>query len=325
MRVPDSYLDSAMFIGTYVDGKFEPHGTAFAIFIKEEGEVFQHVITARHIIDRISLDEIALRINLAGDDTGCEVVQTKKIDWILAEHTGGDMHIDIAALPSRLSSKKYRILNIDIENDLLKSSDIEKSDFGLGDEVFYVGLLTSYYGKERNYPMVRTGTIASAGDEPCQTQIGYVDGFLIEARSIGGTSGSPVWTSIPPMKIVDGEIKKMVGIKPHYFFGMICGTWYTSNPPDGFWEGLKVPLAHIQTGISIVIPGNEIMKVLKMNELVRQRKEVIEEKRTRGSNGFRFTSGNQSLSAEDDASSTRDEILKVMLNTPPTPHKDPAA
>src|SRR5260370_40507944 len=64
---------------------------------------------------------------------------------------------------------------------------------GLGEEVAIVGLFGSHYGKSRNIPIVRIGNIAAMLEEPVFTkEYGYIEAYLIEARSIGGFRGAAV-------------------------------------------------------------------------------------------------------------------------------------
>jgi hypothetical protein len=72
--------------------------------------------------------------------------------------------------------------------DILKKARIE-----VGEEVFLTGLFSNHYGLKRNIPIVRVGNIAALPDEPIETDWGSVDAYLVEMRSIGGLSGSPVF------------------------------------------------------------------------------------------------------------------------------------
>ncbi len=68
------------------------------------------------------------------------------------------------------------------------------NDLGLGDEVFLTGLFHSHHGRQRNIPIVRAGNIAAMPEEKIHTdKFGFIDAYLVEARSIGGISGSPVF------------------------------------------------------------------------------------------------------------------------------------
>jgi len=68
-------------------------------------------------------------------------------------------------------------------------------DIGLGDETFAIGLFRSHYGQQRNMPVIRVGNIAAMPEEPIAAKYGkdFIEGYLVEMRSIAGLSGSPVF------------------------------------------------------------------------------------------------------------------------------------
>ena len=70
---------------------------------------------------------------------------------------------------------------------------LERLHIGIGDETIISGLFTAVPGTTRNIPIVRHGNIAMMPGEQIQTDLGFADVFLVEARSIGGLSGSPVF------------------------------------------------------------------------------------------------------------------------------------
>lgn len=80
---------------------------------------------------------------------------------------------------------------------LLKRHEIDAFRVGPGDDVFVVGRFINSQGKLRNIPSVRFGNIAQMPLKPIEQ--GRVFGefqqesFLVEARSISGFSGSPVF------------------------------------------------------------------------------------------------------------------------------------
>ena len=41
-----------------------------------------------------------------------------------------------------------------------------------GDNLYFIGLMTQYYGNKRNYPVVRRGTLALMTDEDVATPAG---------------------------------------------------------------------------------------------------------------------------------------------------------
>ena len=83
---------------------------------------------------------------------------------------------------------------------LLTDEIIKTRNIGPGDNVYAVGLFSLAIGRERNIPIVRTGHIAIMSKEKIPgIRIGDWRGeaevYVVEARSIGGLSGSPVFCS----------------------------------------------------------------------------------------------------------------------------------
>jgi hypothetical protein len=83
---------------------------------------------------------------------------------------------------------------------LLTEKEWREKDIGPGDEVVYVGRFASHAGKYTNMPSVRFGNISMNPNErepvEYETDSGQKRkqvGFLVEARSRSGYSGSPVF------------------------------------------------------------------------------------------------------------------------------------
>jgi hypothetical protein len=72
---------------------------------------------------------------------------------------------------------------------------MEAEQIGIGNEVAFAGLFVNHHGKKRNEPIVRFGNICGIPSEPVSTKAGDIEAYLVESRSVGGLSGSPVlWT-----------------------------------------------------------------------------------------------------------------------------------
>ena len=67
VRVPDKILSCVVFIGRDDSGPFTAYGTGFLAVKSTGGRLFQHIVTARHVIENINSDCICIRINRKGD------------------------------------------------------------------------------------------------------------------------------------------------------------------------------------------------------------------------------------------------------------------
>lgn len=152
---------------------------------------------------------------------------------------------------------------------------IRSKGIGTGDEVFITGLFIHLAGSARNLPIVRMGNIAMMPDEPVPTRMGLIDAYLIEARSIGGLSGSPAFVR----ETVPG------GIGGFYLLGLMHGHW--DIPPeerdDHVPRADEDAQAKVNMGIAIVVPATKILQVLNHPPLVeirRTRDQELQKQRT---------------------------------------------
>jgi hypothetical protein len=160
---------------------------------------------------------------------------------------------------------------------------IQQREIGIGEELFIVGLFRSHYGNERNRPIVRIGSIAAMADEPVKTgYVGYTDAYLIEAMSIGGLSGSPVFVHIPPIRALQsGEIQAQIGIQ-FYLLGLMHGHFDIQNlNEDSVVEDAPGAMGSINTGIGVVIPVEKIIATVAHPDFQEERRIHITELRKR--------------------------------------------
>src|SRR5262249_39177458 len=77
---------------------------------------------------------------------------------------------------------------------LVTKEEITNRDIGVGDDVIFVGRFMPYDGVEINEPSVRFGNVSMMPKQPIPREDGtHQESFLIEARSLSGYSGSPVF------------------------------------------------------------------------------------------------------------------------------------
>ena len=106
-------------------------------------------------------------------------------------------------------------------------------------------------------------------DEPIPTKKGSIEGYLIEARSIGGLSGSPVFV----------RESVAVGVGAFYLMGLMHGHW--DIPPEDKNDTVDTTDANkaVNMGIAIVVPTRKILEVINREELVDMRNKGDEQLR----------------------------------------------
>lgn len=162
----------------------------------------------------------------------------------------------------------------------------ENRPVGIGDEVFITGLFHFARGSQGNSPIARLGNLAmvphdkiysGANLEEIGRRFGLMDAYLIEARSIGGLSGSPVFirgtidvpnTKADSMKATDAE---------YYLLGAVHGHWDIREKDLNEGALRTEPnVKGVNVGIAIVTPAQKILETLNHEWLKRQRDDFLE-------------------------------------------------
>jgi hypothetical protein len=148
-----------------------------------------------------------------------------------------------------------------------------------------IGLFRNHYGREQNVPIVRAGNIACMRNEPVFTDYaGYIDAYLVEAHSISGLSGSPVFLANHPRVLRSpNDPEKFIhgfhGDRPAlYLMGLMHGHFDIKKlNEDTVVDDERDTTEGINTGIGVVVPVEKIVETIRDHpDLANQRKEVIE-------------------------------------------------
>ena len=197
------------------------------------------------------------------------------------------MGVGFSIPPTQLLAVAVMPVNMQPEADVLAVSlptfldadKMQKSHIGIGDEVFLPGLFVyAPFGTNRTTPILRHGNIAMLPDSQIQIESGFADAYLIEARSIGGISGSPVFvrtTIAVNIGNEDGSANFLVGLgSDFYLLGIAQGHWDIRESDLN-----KVSYVHdsqrgVNLGIGIVVPANKILETINHPELVAMREKA---------------------------------------------------
>ena len=255
--------------------KKEPVATAFFVAVPINGvESVIYAITTRHVINE-SRPYGPLYVRVNTHKGGFCYFKTTQDSWV--GHVSTDVAaIRVALLPVDLDFRPIRL------SMLATDEYVNRNKIGEGDDVFFAGLFTMHPGHERNQPIIRFGNISLMPHEKIAVQMdsrgkaAQIDAYLVEARSWGGQSGSPVFIYYPPdrtpgMTIVGG------GPEPA-LLGLVQGHYDIQQPVsigDMPLKG-KVP---INAGIAVVVPSQKIIELLEGEKLVEERKRIFEESR----------------------------------------------
>jgi hypothetical protein len=286
MLVPDEIRQCVLFLGNKdpKTGQFRPRATAFAVSIHQGTLGFRFLVTAEHNIDAFAKRgwEIYLRSNLKNG--GVREDSWASARWYHHPNVGST---DVAVSTINFHPEeefKTILLRTDGPissqgNGLAGIAEVLKDrNLGVGDEVFLVGLFRSHSGKQRNIPIIRVGNLATMRGEPVATEFcGETDAYLVEARSIGGLSGSPVFIRAPLWQVRDGGNISINQGPQFYLLGLMHGHFDVTSLHEGVVDADEVSPRGINTGIGVVIPVEKILETIDQPELVELRQKAIEE------------------------------------------------
>jgi hypothetical protein len=278
MRIPSQVLKCVGFI-SHDQPTLDYLGTVFIVSVPSvefpEG-CYLHLVTAKHVAELIDPGPFAIGMN-ARD--GSKIILKSGEDMHWWYHPTEKDSVDVAVTPFIPGMFDEYDLDWIPEIILVTNEKIQKENIGLGDETFTVGLFTRFIGTSRFMPIVRTGNIAMMpGDRIPLKGFGKAEAYLIEGRSIGGLSGSPVFvrhTVGIDSKVIEGDRSQMMGLSSRiHLLGLLHGHW---DLPVNFKKAEQAEVVNM--GVAIVIPANKILETLYHPELVKMRQALDEKKR----------------------------------------------
>lgn len=280
--IPNDIRKSVVFI-FYKNGESEYLcGTAFFIAVPLPNVTKQfltYLVTAKHVIKNIEImskknkadGKVYIRLNNNDGDAN-HSLRTEISDW---KFHPIDTSVDAAVLSGTPPHKTFDYRNIPISM-AVTDEFIKKEEIGAGDEVFLAGLFNSHYGKKKNLPIIRTGNIALMPEEKVNTRsFGDLDAYLIEARSLGGLSGSPVFVYLGHMRAKTTGINLGGDGSIFGWLGLMHGHWdIDEDSVDSEIDSTNIVGKSVNMGIGIVVPATKIIEIINSHDFTEQRKRV---------------------------------------------------
>jgi hypothetical protein len=260
MAFPDEIRKCVCFVGYKIaSGEVRLGGTAFwfSRLIEGTDRRFMYLVTARHVIDHIGgmgIAQVLLRLNMK---SGSAVwAQSEVSDWYVHSEPSVDVAVMRAVIPPEVDHVSIG-LEMAVTKELISAEQI-----GIGDEVFVTGLFKHHYGETNNIPIVRVGNIAAMPGEKVKTEQGAIEAYLIEARSIGGLSGSPVFVNLGMVR--HGKFSS-TGKPIFYWMGLVHGHFdVKEGKVDLADETIDdgVSRSSVNTGIAVVDPVDKVVETI---------------------------------------------------------------
>jgi hypothetical protein len=286
VNLTEGALKCVAFLGIKRDGQFEPRATAFFVNYLDGQHYFHHLVTAEHVISGLLSKghDIWLRANLKNGQAR-EIPIGDPADFRFHPNNENDP-TDVAVSPFNpvvADEATGEIVELDVvslalhgKQGFLPTEEFTKRSIMLGAEIAIIGLFRSHYGKNRNVPIVRAGNISALLGEPIYTKYaGYIQAYLIEARSIAGLSGSPVIVIPEPSILLAKGLAGDMG-QGAALLGLMHGHFDVPNLNEDVVADDNEPTRGIHTGIGVVIPLQKIIETIEHPELVAMRKKIID-------------------------------------------------
>ncbi|MFI5004024.1 MAG: hypothetical protein ACHQE6_03325 [Solirubrobacterales bacterium] len=269
MLVPDQMRECACFAFVCVGEETRAVGTAFfASLVVGETESgiptnFPLLITALHVVAKARTTEggdgcVYIRVNTTSG--GAEFVKVEDELWVLPEQA--PLAVDVAVCAWPYGNETYEFKSASIKNWL--TDEVSKAEtVGVGDDLFLTGLFVNHHGKERNVPIVRVGNIATMPGEPVATKLGPMEAYLVEARSVGGLSGSPVFLNLGTFRLDShGNARRREGGLLWYLLGVMHGHWHIPGGETDAVVDDGLSEEYVNMGIAIVTPITKVVGLL---------------------------------------------------------------
>jgi hypothetical protein len=281
VRIPSELFKGIAYIGAVAakDASGRVQGDIFGtgFFVKKSIEQekplsYIYLVTAKHVVKDIGKSEPYIVAN-GSDGSLRQLVHLGPQWW----YHPSDESADVAV---RQVGFQPDLLNFAADvKDFIFPNDVKSGVVVPGDETFTAGYF-SPISSDRMIPIVRHGNIAMLPDEQIQTNQGYRDVYLVEARSIGGISGSPVFVR-PPLRygieMPKGTTAMFDAIGHYKLLGVMHGHWDIDESKKN--ETQIEPNKHgVNMGIGIVVPAIKIIETIMQPGLEELRKKADAER-----------------------------------------------
>jgi hypothetical protein len=249
-------------------------GTGFLLLY--EGGFY--LVTAGHVAHDLGDTGCIARINKKDGTSG--PVEGDFVRWTYHPNYP---NVDVAVVPFGVSAEwGFDFLYLD--QQLLIDANKENDEWlEVGDLCYTVGLFRVLAGEERNLPVVHTGHLARLpGEEEIPIRDPnvpggrlMVDGYLVEAQTLSGLSGAPVFIrrsirlamhASPDAKPGTPETLELVAYKDEV---ALLGIWQAAwEAPAG--EVVAVDRGQqltVPVGMGVVVPAARIVEILELPHL----------------------------------------------------------
>lgn len=285
MRVPDTVLNSVVFLGRDIPGgRPQWSATGFLVGIPASGGgCFTYLVTVAHAADAMEGRDTVVGLNRVGGGT-VDILIPKGTKWWY--HPTERDRVDAAVLPCPLP-EEADFCQVPVAM-FLTDEAASDNHIGPGDVTFCPGLFRRMAGRERYLPVVRTGNVAMMPTETLpgvsfRRNVTDMEAYLIEARSMSGFSGSPVFvrgTASLTMNVTTptGPTIRSVVVQTTssiYLMGLVHGHWnlHPGDHDNPDFQAVPESEKSIALGMAVVVPAKKVLEILNQPDLVAGRND----------------------------------------------------
>ncbi|OQW34138.1 MAG: hypothetical protein A4C66_03850 [Nitrospira sp. HN-bin3] len=260
--IQENIKETITFLFPY-DEKKVGMGTGF--FLKHEGESSAtYLVTAKHVLLKDSENyypKLCVKLNNTQGSADFIPIDLSGPNAARVFVHKTDPDIDLAVIPvSDIRPPLGQPIighypGVSLSVSLLATKDHFSNGYiKEGDETLFTGWFMKYYGRTRNYPIVRFGRLALLTDEKIPWNGRLLNLYLIETHASPGVSGSPVFFRPSPWREprtfrLDTPTLLLAGVLKGYF-----GDESSNN-----------------AGIAAVVPAFQLREILFYDEVKNSR------------------------------------------------------
>lgn len=239
-------------------------GTAFVVgyeYKERPSTAYLFLVTARHVLFDAKgqrLSKLSLRMNHKETSKAFDFGPLKNNRWVLAPDPAVDLAIYLG-LPKQASYLR-------VPNSLfVTDQDVTQNSIGVGDEVFFVGLLPYHAGQEKITPIVRFGRLALLTEEKTTDGKYY---HFIDADNLPGHSGAPVFLWATPTRTA-GHL--VAGSRIMKLWGVVSGMIEYPKPLKAVnvRPTARIPIDYRSGGVTVVVPIKHLEEILQSDQVRR--------------------------------------------------------
>ena len=263
----------------------DAEGTGFFVAYPDkrlgDNGMFIYLVTNRHVAfcsdngRDYPVDKVSVRLNLRlashGESSETAVLNAHgNVPWVLPT----DDSVDLAVLPFLPSQDRYDFLVF--PTSLFATKDVvEKQHITEGDQVIFTGLFYRLPGEHKMQPIIREGALAMLPEEKITTTMNKPGSvYLADVHAIKGSSGSPVLVNLGGLR--QGSIS--LGGNNQFLLGVVSGYFIEDENFNLEVSTTIHGTGKANSGISIVVPADELMRLLEQPDMQRLRDAEVKAK-----------------------------------------------